>query len=51
MERCKECGGKLRVVDARRLLRECERCGVKVTGPEEEAGGHMRPTGLTGPAP
>ena len=28
-ERCGECGGQLRVVDAKQLLRECVRCGTK----------------------
>jgi hypothetical protein len=32
MERCKECGGKLRVVDAPRLLLVCTRCGTKSVG-------------------
>jgi hypothetical protein len=38
--RCEECGGKLRVVDARRLERECVRCGCKeVRSPAPPAGG------------
>jgi hypothetical protein len=37
--RCPECGGPYRVLDARRLLRECRRCGIKVSGKpgDEEA--------------
>jgi hypothetical protein len=29
MTRCQECGGKMRVIDAPKLLLECTRCGVK----------------------
>lgn len=27
--RCKECGGKMRVIDAKKLERECARCGIR----------------------
>jgi hypothetical protein len=40
--RCPECRGALRVIDARRLLLECSRCGIRISGKrdgEAEEGG------------